>query len=124
MIILLAIFIHVKGHLHVHADFWENTLKVPGYILDVIRNGYKIPFLQIPKSYFMKNSRSAFCHSEFVTEAIADFVTSGVVLEVPFVPYIVSPLSVAVNSVGKKKLILNLSTLNRFSWKEHFKFEG
>jgi hypothetical protein len=71
----------------------------------------------------MKNNKSALVHAEFVTGAITDLLTSGSVLEVPFLPCIVSPLSVSVNSSGKERLILDLSNLNNYVWKEHFKFE-
>jgi hypothetical protein len=116
-------FSNVKGRLRDHYRFWEVTLKAPAFILDVIKNGYKIPFLEVPKSYFMKNNKSALKHSKFVSEAVAKLVSSGSVLKVSFVPYIVSPLSVAENSQGKKRLILDLSVLNKYVWKEHFKFE-
>ena len=83
----------------------------------------KIPFLHMPSSYFQKNNKSAISHSDFVSTAIQDLVKSGCVLNVPFKPYIVSPLSVAVNSSEKKRLILDLSLLNTYLLKEHFKFE-
>ena len=41
----------------------------------------------------------------------------------PFKPYIVSPFSVATNSSGKKRLILDLSILNLFVRKYKVKFE-
>ena len=38
-------------------------------------------------------------------------------------PYVVSPLSVAEDARGKKRLILDLSFLNQFVWKEKIKFD-
>ena len=74
-----------------------------------MKNGFLIPFLYTPESYALKNNKSALENSDFVTEAILDLVKVGSVLEVPFVPYIVNPLSVATNnSSGKKRLILDL----------------
>ena len=116
-------FSSVKGRLRAHVDFWKYTLKAPVYILEVIQNGYVIPFLDSPGSYFLKNNKSALQHSDFVSQAVADLVKSGCVLEVPFIPYLVNPLSVSVNSSGKKRLILDLSVMNNYVWKEHFKFE-
>lgn len=114
----------VKGRLKQNVGFWENTLKAPDKIIDILKNGFRIPFLQTPDSYSLKNNRSASEHADFVSQAIGDLLKVGSVLEVPFVPYIVSPLSVAVNnSSRKKRLILDLSVLNKFLWKDHFKFE-
>ena len=44
-------------------------------------------------------------------------------VQVPFKPYVVSPLSVATNSSGKKRLILDLSILNLFVRKDKVKFQ-
>ena len=41
----------------------------------------------------------------------------------PFKPYVVSPLSVATQKSGKKRLILDLSVLNTFVRKDKFKYE-
>ena len=71
-----------------------------------------------PESYALRNNKSSLANSDFVTETILDLVKVGSVLEVPFVPYIVNFLSVATNnSSGKKRLILDLSVINKFVWK-------
>lgn len=115
----------VKGRLRSHVEFWRNILKASDYVIDVVQNGYIIPFYETPVSYLLKNNKSALEHCDFVLGAITDLVHSGCVfkLEVHFIPYIVYPLSVSVNSSGKKRLILDLSVMNRYVWKEHFKFE-
>ena len=38
-------------------------------------------------------------------------------------PHVVNPLSVSVQSCGKKRLILDLRHVNKHIWKEKFKFE-
>jgi hypothetical protein len=43
--------------------------------------------------------------------------------ELPFTPFVVSPLSVATNKAGKQRLILDLSLLNKSVRKEKFKYE-
>lgn len=70
----------------------------------------------------MKNNKSALQNFSFVTESIGDLVKSGCVIQVPFRPFVVSPLSVAENR-EKKRLILDLSMLNGFLKKEKIKFE-
>jgi hypothetical protein len=47
---------------------------------------------------------------EFVDQAVSELVYSGCVHNVPFIPYVVNPLSVATNKSGKKGLILDLSS--------------
>ena len=93
------------------------------FVLDTIRNGYVIPFVNPPVSMFFKNNKSALDNSEFVDQAVSELVDSGCVHEVPFIPYVVNPLSVATNKSGKKRLILDLSVLNKFAKKQKFKFE-
>ena len=60
---------------------------------------------------------------EFVDQDDSELVYSGCVQNVPFIPYVVDPLSVATNKSGKKRLILDLSVLNKFVRKHKFKFE-
>jgi hypothetical protein len=72
---------------------------------------------------YFKNNKSALDNSECVDQAFPELVGSGCVHEVPFIPYVVNPLSVATNKSGKKRLILDLSVLNKFVKKQNFKFE-
>ena len=74
-------------------------------------------------SMFFKNNKSALDNSEFVDQAVSELVYSGCVQNIPFIPYVVDPLSVATNKSGKKRLILDLSVLNKFVKKHKFKFE-
>ncbi|XP_071133514.1 uncharacterized protein [Mytilus edulis] len=112
----------VKGRLAKHYDFWVK-IGANDFVLDTIKNGYVIPFLVPPPSMHMKNNKSAVTNSEFVEKAVLELVDSGCAYEVPFTPYIVNPLSVASNKSGKKRLILDLSILNKSVKKERFKFE-
>jgi hypothetical protein len=60
-----------------------------------------------------KNNKSAINNELFVDKSISDILESGCVQEVPFQPFVVSPLSVAENKApGKNRLILDLSELN------------
>ncbi len=65
----------------------------------------------------------AFDHQQFVTSAITELVNNSAVVEVDFVPHVVSPLSVSVNSSGKKRLILDLRHVNQSVWKQKIKFK-
>ena len=68
---------------------------------------------------YFKNNKSALDNSEFVDQTVSELVDSGCVHKVHFIPYVVSPLSVATNKTGKKRLILDLSVLNKFVKKKN-----
>lgn len=112
----------VKGRLKKHYDFWVK-IGANDFVLNTIKNGYVIPFLTPPPTMFFKNNKSALLNSDFVNQAVADLIDSGCAYEVPFQPYVVNPLSVASNKSGKKRLILDLSVVNKFVKKDRFKFE-
>lgn len=79
--------------------------------------------LNSPPSMNLMNNNSAFINHSFVDEAVAELVESGAVKEVPFIPFVTNPLSVASNKSGKLRLILDLSVLNKYVRKDRFKFE-
>ena len=102
----------VKGSLGRNYKFWKN-LGTYEYILDIIKNGYSIPFIQLPPTLSFQNNRSAKNNDEFVTGQIQDLLSSCRIIKVPFQRHVVSPLSVAENKT-KKRLILDLSILNNY----------
>ena len=86
------------------------------FVLDTIEKGYVIPFIdQIPLKRVTSSpslTTRLLCtraitgllcliNAEFVNEAVNELVSLGCVVQVPFKPYIVSPLSMATNSSGK-----------------------
>jgi len=117
-----GIFHGVKGNLAKHIHFWER-IGASDFILNTIKGGYVIPFLNSPPSMNLRNINSAFINHSFVDEAVAELVESGAVKEVPFKPFVTNPLSVASNKSGKLRLILDLSVLNKYVRKDRFKFE-
>jgi hypothetical protein len=72
---------------------------------------------------FLKNNRSASNHAKFVSEAINDLLNNNLIVERKTEPNIVNPLSVSIQSSGKKRLILDLRHVNKFLWKERVSFE-
>ena len=103
-------------------NFWKNIC-TSNFILDIIEDGYKIPFLQEPMSIFLKNNKSALNNSEFVNEAILDLVKGGLVKEVSNRPHVVNPLTVSVNAKGKHRLVLDLRHVNKQVLVNRIKFE-
>ncbi|CAC5388838.1 unnamed protein product [Mytilus coruscus] len=98
----------VKGRLASHVKYWENIGACP-FVLDTIKNGYVIPFIDTPFNMYHTNNRSARQNTEFVTKSIEDLVQIGCVIKVPFQPYVVNPLSVATQKSVKQRLILDMS---------------
>ena len=114
--------LNIKGSLKRHISFWKTT-GTPRFILDVIERGYKLPFDTLPESVHFRNNKSAETHAAFVDEAISELVNSGRVDLVSTAPYVVNPLSVSVQSGGKKRLILDLRHVNKCLSKKKIKYE-
>ena len=113
----------VKGKLKKNIEFWKNELKAPEAVLNVIERGYVLPLKSMPDSHALKNQSSAEVHADFVQDSIEELLSAKCVKQLSDKPYICSPLSVVQNSIGKKRLVINLRYLNRHLWKQRFKYE-
>jgi hypothetical protein len=107
----------VKGRLKAAAKFLE-SINASSFVMDVINEGYKIPFIHTPQRGMFKNNQSALTNKEFVLSAINDLLDKGLIAECSDIPEVVNPLSVSVQSSGKKRLILDLRYVNQYLWKE------
>ena len=63
----------VKGRLKASILFWH-FIGAPKFILDIISDGYKIPFITTPPPVHLKNNGSALEHSDFVNDAILELL--------------------------------------------------
>ena len=113
----------VKGKLKASILFWH-FIGAPKFILDIISDGYKIPFITTPPPVHLKNNGSALEHSDFVNDAILELLQDNRIEELTTPPEIVNPLTVSVQSSGKKRLILDLRHINLHVFKQKFKCEG
>ena len=93
------------------------------FIINTIVEGYRIPFFYLPDNFVIPNRSSAFKFKDFVSEAISELNERGFVKEVLNPPKFINPLHVVQQSSGKCRLILDLSYLNRFIWKQSVRFE-
>ena len=83
-------------------------LVASGFILSVVRDGYKIPFVVPLPPKVSSNNTSALRDSHFVSEAISDLFQTKCVEILDHQPDIVNPFSVSIQPSGKKKLILKM----------------
>ena len=77
----------------------------------------------MPPVGFSKNNKSASTNAGFVAEAISELLLTNRIFEKDALPHNVNPLSVSVQSSGKKSSFLNLRLINKHSWKQRVKFE-
>ena len=112
----------VKHRLRDHIDFWK-SINANDFIIDTIFNGYKIPFYSLPPVSFSKNNKSALLESKFVSEAIRDLLDRGLVTESEHIPTVVNPLTVSIQSNGKRRLILDLRLVSMHIWKQSVKYD-
>ena len=94
------------------------------FILDIINNGYKLPFITTPCTIELNNNRSSLSEFQFVTGEITSLLKKGYIKKVCEQPRVINPLSVAYNSLGKKRLILDLRHVNRHLFKFCVKYEA
>uniref|UniRef100_A0A8W8HLE2 CCHC-type domain-containing protein n=1 Tax=Magallana gigas TaxID=29159 RepID=A0A8W8HLE2_MAGGI len=87
------------GRLRGHLTKWVD-IQADKYILDVIENGYKIPFKTIPTSVCLDNNKSARDNVKVVCSEIQKLIDKGCVTEVKNVPFVVNPLTLAFNKTG------------------------
>ena len=112
----------VKGNLKSHISYWRE-IGANETILEVVENGYKIPFLTDPQQAFFKNNKSAISNSDFVEGAILELLDTGRIRETDTAPFIVNPLSVSTSRYNKKRLILDLRHVNKHVYKQKIVFD-
>ena len=87
-------------------NIWKEKLLLAhssrNLVLPILEYGYFSQFEEEPPSVKLKNYQSALEHHKFVNRAITDLLITGVVCKIDSLPKVVNPLSVSVNSTGKK----------------------
>ena len=108
----------VKGRLKKNLIFRRETLSAHSAILEIIDNGYKIPFFKTPKCTSFRNNQSPLKNKDFAEESISELLKCGSIIETEKPPEVINPLSVSINSLGKKRLILDLRYVNSHVYKD------
>ena len=73
--------IKVKGKLRDNMQFWVD-IGASNFVLNIIRNGYKLTFITLPCPKVFKNNKSAINNTSFVEEALLELIKSERILEV------------------------------------------
>ena len=110
------------GRLKKYLNKWLSVSE-NSYILDVVENGYRLPFKQIPPSVCLKNNKSARRNPDFVTTEIDILLKKGVISIAEKMPVVVNPLTVAYNKAGKPRLVLDCRHVNQYIHVFKMKFE-
>ena len=93
----------VKGRLFRSMEFWQ-SIGTLDFILDVIKEGYKILFISTPPPKHYSNNASALREADFVDQAIAELLADNRVEELSSPPVILNPLTVSVQTSGRSGL--------------------
>ena len=112
----------MRGRLKLCIDFWR-SLESSQFILNIISQGYKIPFFELPTPFVKANNASALSNSSFVSKAVNELLHANLIEEIFCVPDIINLLSVSTRSSGKQRLISDLRHVNTFIFKQKFKCE-
>jgi len=71
----------VTGRLKHCFSYWESTISAPCFVLDVISDGYKLPFIRVPAPCFIRTNSSAKLHPNFVEETISKLLVTNCIVE-------------------------------------------
>lgn len=102
------------GQLSEHFSFW-NSLDLTPFVRSVIKDGLRIELeetFELPISCY-KPRNSCLENSEFVDLEIKKLLTTGAITLCKTEPRLCSPLHVAITSANKKRLIIDLTELNK-----------
>lgn len=106
-----------------HIEYWKR-IDAPAYLLDVIKNGYRLPFKSnnLEPRFTLSNATMSPEDINFVTSEIESLIQTEAVSEVDAPAQVNSPLFV-VRNTGKPRMIINLKRLNRALICPRFKYE-
>ena len=84
-------------HRRKYRSFWQEQIKPDKWVLQVLEEGYKLPFLQGEprQAYKEKNNKSALDNMPFVRQSVLKYIDRGVVQKWSQPPLCISPLTVA-----------------------------
>ena len=89
---------------------------------NIIDNGYIIPFITIPPSFYAPNNKSNLRNSKFVSQANSKPLRNNCIEELDQKPCCCNPLTVSESK--NLRLVLDLRHVNSFIRKNKFRYEN
>lgn len=65
----------LKGRLKCHSSYWVSINASP-LAIDVIKHGYRLPFIETPVKVILENNKSAYEYREFAENSGSDWSPS------------------------------------------------
>jgi hypothetical protein len=90
---LNSVIVTPVNSLRNHIDKWK-SIEANQYILNVIYQGYRLPFKTPPVNISLENNRSAKENKSFVSDEIDKLLMKGCISRVELKPHVVNPLTV------------------------------
>jgi hypothetical protein len=59
--------------------FWEETLDAPHWVLEILKNGYKLPLKEWPPQYQEQNNKTARDNMQIIRQLMSEMIEKGVV---------------------------------------------
>ena len=72
-------------------DFWLSTLKASEWVMSIITEGYKIPFMSFPTDYEEPNNTTVVQNLDVVRCLIEDMVVRGILSKAHTEPSVSAP---------------------------------
>ena len=118
---LKSVIVTPVNSLRNHIDKWK-SIEANQYILNVIDQGYRLPFKTLPVSISLDNNRSAMDNKSFVSDEIDKLLMKGCISRLELKPHVVNPLTVAGNK-SKLRLVLDCRHINPHLYQFKYKYE-
>ena len=67
---------NVTNRLKENIKFWKN-IDVSSWVINIIEDGYAIPFVEMPPPAFFSNNKSAFKAQDFASSEISELLERG-----------------------------------------------
>ncbi len=104
--------VSVKGSLAKNVKAWQKITD-DQFLLSVIAQGYVPPFCSKVPPFFARNNDNAKKELPFVLQAVSELLLNGFAKLKKRACLVTNPMSVSVQSNGKRRLIADLRHLNK-----------